>query len=278
MLAPEAQALEQQIAEIDGVQSLQPILIGGVELAALAVGEGAGFARRDLGGSEAAILPAVDEARELARRPALLVDILGLDDLLHQADLVVGAEDREVRAQADELRVAAQDLGADRMERPEPLHSLGHRADEGCDALLHLPRGLVGEGHREDLVGMGLSGRDEMGDAGGENARLAGAGAGENEDRTLGRFDRRALFGVEARKITALRCDCGAGALAQASGMRGVGQVVRRSVVGIGALQGAIHRADHGPKGERRRGSDALAPQPPRRRALRPAPDAPYGA
>ena len=67
---------------------------------------------------------------ELAGRPALLVDALGLDHLLHQAQLVVGAEDREVGAQAHQLRMAAQDLGADGVEGAEPLHALGHRADQ----------------------------------------------------------------------------------------------------------------------------------------------------
>jgi hypothetical protein len=40
-----------------------------------------------------------------------------------------------------------------------------------------------------------------MGEPGGENPRLAGAGAGENEKRALCRFDRQPLFGVEALEI-----------------------------------------------------------------------------
>ena len=72
---------------------------------------------------------------------------------LHEADLVVGVEDGEVRLQADQLGVAAQDLGADGVEGAEPGHALGGAADQRADALLHLARGLVGEGHGQDLRG-----------------------------------------------------------------------------------------------------------------------------
>ena len=77
------------------------------------------------------------------------------DHLLQEPELVVDAEDGEVGLEADQLGVAAQDLGADRVEGAEPLHALGHRADEGGDALLHLPRRLVGEGDGEDVEGPG---------------------------------------------------------------------------------------------------------------------------
>ena len=131
VLAEQPQAFEQQVAEIGGVEDLQPLLIGGVELLPLAVGEGAGLAGRHAGGIEAAVLPAVDEVREAARRPALVVDVLGLQHLLEQADLVVGVEDGEARLQADQFGVAAQDLGADRVEGAEPGHALGHRSRPG---------------------------------------------------------------------------------------------------------------------------------------------------
>ena len=82
VLAEQAQVLQQQVAEVGGVELLQPRLVGGVELAALAAGEGGGLARGHLVGRQAAVLPAVDEGGERAGRPALLVDVLGLDHLL----------------------------------------------------------------------------------------------------------------------------------------------------------------------------------------------------
>ena len=48
MLAKQPDVLQQQIAEIGGVQNLQPLLVAGVELAALAVAEHRGLARRHL--------------------------------------------------------------------------------------------------------------------------------------------------------------------------------------------------------------------------------------
>ena len=43
--------------------------------------------------------------------------------------------------------------------------------------------------------------RQDMGDAGGENARLAGAGAGQHQHRALRSFDRQPLLGVQPGEI-----------------------------------------------------------------------------
>ena len=195
--AQDGQRLQHQVAEVGGVQHLQPRLIGGVEFSAAPVGEGAPVHLGHVSGRQPAVLPVVDIAGELARRPALLVDAFRLDDLLHQADLVVGVEDGEVALQRSHLGVAAQHLGADRMEGAQPLHALDHAADQIADAVLHLARRLVGEGDGEDLPGLGAAGGQQMGDAGGEHARLAGAGAGQNQNRPLGRLHRSALLGVQ---------------------------------------------------------------------------------
>ncbi len=203
VLAEEAQALEQQVAEVDRVQHLQAILIGGVELHALAAGEGHAIAGRHVLRREAAVLPAVDEARERAGGPALLVDVVGLDHLLHQAKLVVGVEDGEIRFQADHLGVAAEQLHADRVEGAEPQHALDRAADELADAVLHLAGGLVGEGDGEDLAGARLAGGEQVRDARGEHARLAGARAGEHQHRPLGGLHREALLGIQLVEIIA---------------------------------------------------------------------------
>ena len=44
-----------------------------------------------------------------------------------------------------------------------------------------------------------------MGDAGGQNPGLAGAGAGQNQNRALDAFDRIGLLGIEAREIVGRR-------------------------------------------------------------------------
>ena len=94
---------------------------------------------------ETAILPAVDLARQRARRPTFVVDILGLQNLLEQPDLVVGVEDREIRLQTDEFGMPAQDFRADRMKRAHPGHAFDE-AGQLPDPLAHFARRLVGEG------------------------------------------------------------------------------------------------------------------------------------
>lgn len=220
VLPPKAQRLQQQIAEIGGVERLQPLLIGSVKRAAAPVGEGGSFPGRHLVGREAPVLPAVNPDRELASRPALLVDVGGLDHLLHQADLVIHIEDREIRFQADELRVTAQDFGADRVERAEPGHAFRHGAQQSPDPFLHLTGGLVGEGHRENVGRPGAPGGDEMGDARGEHARLAGTGAGKHEQRPVERLDRLALLGVQAGEIGGIAHHGGAGTRGQSTAFR----------------------------------------------------------
>jgi hypothetical protein len=71
-------------------------------------------------------------------------------------------------------------------------------ADEAADPLLHLLRGLVREGDREDLVGVDAALLDEVGDPVGEHAGLARSGAGHDEERPSVVEDRGALLGVHA--------------------------------------------------------------------------------
>ena len=116
IVAEEAQALKQQVAEIRRIQRLQALLIHGVELAALAIGKEGRLACRNASRIKTPVLPIVDLVGELARRPALLVNVLGGDHLLQQADLVVRIENGEAGLQPHQLGMAAQHLGADGVE------------------------------------------------------------------------------------------------------------------------------------------------------------------
>ena len=231
IFAEQAQRLEQQVAEIGRVQRLQPVLIERVEFRALAVGEGLGFARRNLVGRQAPVLPGVDLPGERARRPALVVDVLGLDHLLQEADLVVGVENREIGFQADEFGMATQDLGGNGVERAEPGHAFGHRARQRGHAFPHLARRLVGEGDSQDFRRARLAERQNVGDAGRQHAGLAGAGAGQHQNRAVDRFHRRALLGIERRQ-PGRRAGGGKRALADAAGGGRVkGRFVSRPIV-----------------------------------------------
>ena len=233
MLAEQADALQQQIAEVAGVEDLQPLLERLVEFQPLAVGEGGGFARRHLLGGEAAVLPAVDQHGEHARRPALLVDVLGRQKLLEQPDLVVDVEDGEIAFQPDHLGVAAQNFYADRVEGAEPRHALDDVADDVADAALHLARRLVGEGDGEDFARPGAAGGQNVGDAHGEHAGLSGAGAGQHQHRAVERLDREPLLGIEAGEVGRAAARRGAGAR---------GDAARRRDGRFGGLECALQR------------------------------------
>ena len=233
MFAEQPDALQQQVAEIGGVENLQAILKRLVEFQALAVGEHGGFARRHLVGRQPAVLPAVDQHRQHARRPALLVDVLRFQKLLEQPDLVVDIENREVGFQPDQLGVPAQDFHADRMERAEPRHALDHAADDLADAMLHLARRLVGEGDGENLARPGAAEAENVRDAHGEDAGLAGSGAGQHQHRTVQRLDREPLLRIEAGQIGRAASGRGAGARGNAAGGG-----PRR----FGRLEGALQR------------------------------------
>jgi hypothetical protein len=64
-------------------------------------------------------------------------------------------------------------------------------------ALLHLGRGAVGEGDREDLGGRCQPLVDQVRDAMGEHARLARSGTGHHQQRSLRVQHRLTLLGVE---------------------------------------------------------------------------------
>ncbi len=209
MRAEDGEHVEQQVAEVAGVQGAQAVLVGGIELAAAAGTEALRLAEVYFLRGPAAILPAVDEAGELARGPALLVEIGGADQLLEHAQLVVGVEDGEVGLQADELGMAAEHARGDRVEGAEPGHPLDRAAGDFRDALLHLARGLVGEGDGEDLARPRLAGSDQIGEAGGEGGGLAGAGAGEDQHRAFGREHGLPLRRVEAGEPWGFGGGCG---------------------------------------------------------------------
>ena len=73
-------------------------------------------------------------------------------------------------------------------------------AQQSLHALPHLLGGFVGEGDREDVPRRHAFFGDQVGDAMSDDARLAGAGAGENQQRAFGCLDGFALLFVEGRQ------------------------------------------------------------------------------
>ena len=137
----------------------------------------------------------------------------GLDDLLDQADDVIRVENGEIGLEADQLRMTPQQLDADRVEGAEPWHAFDGAADQNADTLFHFAGGLVGKGHSQDLAWPGFAERQDMRDAGGQNARLARTGTSQDEHRTFRRFNRQSLFRIEPAQVgwrsTRLHGACG---------------------------------------------------------------------
>ena len=136
-----------------------------------------------------------DLGDHLLLREVLHVLHCRLDDVADELLLVVLVEDAEARGVPDEPGVAPEDARADRVERSGPDGRHG-----GPDDLLrpfeHLARRAVGEGEEEYPV-CGAPLLDEERDAVHESARLAGAGRREDEQRSVARRRRRALFWIK---------------------------------------------------------------------------------
>ena len=78
------------------------------------------------------------------------------------------------------------------------IQSRGKRpAQQALDPASHLLGGLVREGDRQHLVGLRVAVTDEIGRAIGDDARLARAGAGQDQQRALAVQHGALLFGIE---------------------------------------------------------------------------------
>ena len=96
--------------------------------------------------------------------------------------------------------MAAQDARGDRMKGAEP-EAVGGAPDHRLEALAHLARRLVGEGDRQQFGRKSAAGGEDMRQPRGQHPGLAGAGAGQHQDRAVDRLDRAQLRLVEAGEI-----------------------------------------------------------------------------
>ena len=115
---------------------------------------------------------------------------------LDEAEPVVLVVDGELPAEPDQLRLAPEQPGRQRVERADP-EARRVPVEQPADPLLHLARGLVGECHREDPIGRHAVPIDQVRDARGEHARLARARPGQHQDRSVDVLHRLMLGRVE---------------------------------------------------------------------------------
>src|SRR3990170_6157328 len=137
---------------------------------------------------------------DAARREALRILPELLEARLDEAYLVLVVVDGERRAVAEALRLAAKPPAARGVEGEDPDRPR-RGAEHPLEALPHLPRRLVRERDREDLVRLDAASADQVGDAVGEDARLSGTRSGDDEERSLGGQDGLALGLVEVREV-----------------------------------------------------------------------------
>jgi hypothetical protein len=102
-----------------------------------------------------------------------------------------------VRVDADGGAITAQDARAGPVKRAD-REAIARGAEQRLQALTHLASGLIGEGDREHVVGRDALVLDQVRDAMDDDARLAGAGPGDDEQRAARGLDGFALGRVEA--------------------------------------------------------------------------------
>ncbi len=184
--------LEQQVVEVDRVLAGQPLAVARVDLGqdVLAVATVAPPDR-----ILATVLGPVDERAQRPRRHRV-VEARLLEQRRQQPLLVVVVEDAEVGAEPDPLAMTAKQARAGRVKGTDPHAEGGFGADRLAQALAHLARRLVGEGHREDLPRRHAQ-RHQPGDAVDQDTGLAGARPRQNHQRALAVGDGALLLGVE---------------------------------------------------------------------------------
>jgi hypothetical protein len=185
---------QHQLGEVDHAFALALRVVGFVDLdqdAALLVAD------LDVLGAQAVVLGGGDRPGHLLGNVALLVEVHRLHHPFHRRELVGRIEDLEALRQRRELPVGAQEPVAQAVEGADP-HAAHRYRQHRVEPGQHLLRRLVGEGDGEHAAGRELAGLDQPGDAGGEDAGLAGAGAGEDQGRLGRQGDGGKLFGVRA--------------------------------------------------------------------------------
>ena len=189
---------DEEVVEVHRVHAVELALVLLVDVGDRLLEVGADELAVVLGRAEL-VLRVRDLGLHRAGGEALGVDVEVVEAALDQAPLVGRVVDRELARVAEPVGVGAQHPRAGGVERHHP-HRAGGAADEQLDPLAHLLRRLVGERDREDLVRARLLGAHQVGDAVGEHARLARAGAREDQQRPLAVHDGVSLGRVETRQ------------------------------------------------------------------------------
>ncbi len=193
-LVEEVDRSQQQVVEVERVGVGERALVrleDPTELLVVRV-----VAARERLGAEHQVLGVADAPEHGLRLEQAVVDGQLAHHLLHRRHLVGRIVDDEIAREADGGSLAPEQAGAHRVERRHP-RTRRRVAQQRRHALPHLFGRLVCERDRDHLAGVGVARANQVGDAVGDDARLPGPGAGQNEQRAVDLQHRLALFGVE---------------------------------------------------------------------------------
>ena len=209
-----AQQLErahEQVIEVHRVGGAQATLQLHIDLCGLFIVGAIGRFEHILG-PDHGVFGRTDLAADHVDGELLLLDTECLHNVAHHALGIVVIVDGELTGIAQQVGVLAQHAHAHGMEGAHP-HATGTAGNKCRQTLAHLGRGLVGKRDGKDLPGLNTQVAEHMGDAEGQDAGLARASTGKDQQRTLGRQDGLALGGVKAvdvdERLSGLGCRCG---------------------------------------------------------------------
>ncbi|MMZ62024.1 hypothetical protein D1872_242080 [compost metagenome] len=143
------------------------------------------------------VLRGADHRLNGLRLELLRVDVQFLHNVADNGELVGRIQNGKIRRKPDALDIAPQDPHAHGVEGGHPNVPAIRAADEAGYAVLHLARGLVGKGDRQNGPRRRLAGGDQVGDAVRQHARLAAARAGHDQQRPFRRDDGFPLLRVQ---------------------------------------------------------------------------------
>ena len=194
-LLDELHGVQQQVVEVERPGVLERLGVHRVQLAEVLVARipGALENLRPLH----AVLRVTDPRQHHPGLRGRVVDAQLLEALLDDRELVVRVVDDEVPRESDVRRLAPEQPRAQGVERRDP-HLPAVHVEQLLDTRPHLLGGLVGERDGKDRRRVGVALADEVGDAVRDDARLAGAGARQDQDGAVRLQNRLLLFRVEA--------------------------------------------------------------------------------
>ena len=197
VVAQQLVGAQHQLAKIDHAFALALVFVDLVQLDLL-------FQRRvwravlthHVLSAQAVLLAAGDEILQLLGRVAFLVDVELLAQALDGRELVLRVQDLKALRQIRHLEMRAQKTVAQAVEGANP-HAAHVQRQHRAQTRQHLLGGLVGEGNSQQPAGRDLAGLQQPGDARGQHAGLARAGARQDQRRHRRQRDGGQLLRVQ---------------------------------------------------------------------------------